>query len=668
MNKSLCAWFLLLVLPLAAERFSVATPGKMVRVADAQISPDGKTIAIVVSRANFSENRWDGEIVLVDIATKAQRVVTHGRRGVSSPRWSPDGAHLGYLAAADGRAQAFDLPLAGGDSRQITRSPAGVQTFAWKPDSKAIAFTAFDEEPKREGEERLNRVFEVQHNHYLQQDAPRPSHLWLQPLDGPARRLTSGSWTLPVAFPPGPPPAAPSWSADGRWLAVVKFATVYSGDFDQATIQIVDADSGALRALTSRARLEGQPVVSPDGRQVAYWYPRDGKTQNNTEIHVAPMAGGEGRNVTAALDRHILRALWTPDSKSLLLAANDRTTTGLWMLALDSGTPRRLDVGNLVAAGGFGLDASISRDSRIALVASEPQRPAELYWLASPSARPERLTDFNAHIAALELGRTETVEWDGPDGFRQDGVLTYPPDYQAGRRYPLVLYIHGGPRSTSKEAFSPRAQLLAAQGWLVFEPNYRGSDNRGNAFMAAIWNDAGAGPGRDVMSGVEFLKQRGLVDESRLAVCGWSYGGYMTSWMIGAYPGIWKAAVAGAAVTDLMDQYNLGDANVRRGASVGGSPYTDPRRMQAMREQSPITNAPKIRTPTLILALTGDYRVPPTQSYRLYHALRDNGVPVKFYAYPLPGHNASDPVHQRDIDRRWLEWLQTYLEQSKSGQ
>ena len=175
----------------------------------------------------------------------------------------------------------------------------------------------------------------------------------------------------------------------------------------------------------------------------------------------------------------------------------------------------------------------------------------------------------------MNLGRAETVKWDGPDGFKMDGVVTYPPDFEAGRRYPLVLYIHGGPRASSKESFSTRSQLLAAQGWIVFEPNYRGSDNLGNAFMSAIWNDAGAGPGRDVMSGVEYLKSRGIVDETRIAVSGWSYGGYMTTWLLGNYPDVWKAGVAGAAVTSTMDQYDLGDSNVRRASGLGGSPYTD---------------------------------------------------------------------------------------------
>ena len=181
----------------------------------------------------------------------------------------------------------------------------------------------------------------------------------------------------------------------------------------------------------------------------------------------------------------------------------------------------------------------------------------------------------------------------------------------------------------------------------------------GNKFQAAIFNDSGDGPGRDVMSGVAAVKKRGFVDESRVAVSGWSYGGYMTTWLLGHYSG-WKVAVAGAAVTDLMDQYNLGDANIRRGHAMGGSPWLD-NRIEAYREQSPITYVTKIRTPTLILSDTGDYRVPVTQSYRLFHALRDNGVVTQFIAYPVPGHSPADPVHSRDVDRRWIGWLAEYL-------
>jgi dipeptidyl aminopeptidase/acylaminoacyl peptidase len=649
---------------LCGARFGIEQAGRIVRLADPQIAPDGKSIAIVVSRTNYEENRYDPELVLVDVATRAATVLTHGRGGLSQPRWSPDGTILAFLATVGTRHQIFAMPMRGGDAWQVTKSPSDVQQFAWRPGGhNQIAYVAGDEPPKVSGEERHNRAFEVQNNHFLLQEAPRPAHVWLVTADGAgvARRLTSGAWTLPVSLPPSSPSSPLSWSPDGTHIALVKIVSPYTGDGDQSTVQVLNVETGGIHALTGRGRHETQPLYSPDGGRIAHWYPREGETKNVNEVYVGPAGGGETASITRALDRNVQRAIWMPDGKSMLVSANDGTTTGLWIQPLD-GKPRRLELGGLVPTATFWLDASLGRNGEIAFTATESQRPAELYYLASVASKPERLTDYNRETAELELGRSETISWEN-EGFRANGVVTYPPGFTSGTKYPLVLYIHGGPRSASKQGFLSRSQQLAAQGWVVFEPNYRGSDNLGNAFQSAIWNDAGAGPGRDVMAGLNELAKRGFIDTARMAVSGWSYGGYMTTWLLGHYPERWKAAVAGAAVTDWMDQYNLGDANVRRASALGGSPWTDAKRLQSYWEQSPISAAPKIKAPTLILSDTGDYRVPITQSFQLYHALRDNGVPTQFIAYPVSGHSPADPVHTRDVDRRWIAWLSKYLSQ-----
>jgi dipeptidyl aminopeptidase/acylaminoacyl peptidase len=201
--------------------------------------------------------------------------------------------------------------------------------------------------------------------------------------------------------------------------------------------------------------------------------------------------------------------------------------------------------------------------------------------------------------------------------------------------------------------------MLAANGWVIFEPNYRGSDNLGNAFEHAIDNDAGAGPGRDVMAGLAALEHTGFIDEARIGVSGWSYGGYMTSWLIGHYH-VWKAAVSGAAVNDLVHAYALSDFNVTQRYAINGPPWS-PKQAAAYREQSPISYAGDIKTPTLILSDTGDARVPITQSYLMYHALKDSGVEVQFFAYPVSGHSPGDPVRQPDVYRRWVDWMDRYL-------
>jgi dipeptidyl aminopeptidase/acylaminoacyl peptidase len=657
--------------PAAAQsgRMDLEAFGRIVRLSDPQIAPDGKSIVLVQSRANFEDNRFDADLVQVDIASSQQRTLTNGRRGLGQPRWSPSGDRLAFLAQAPGPAggdpkpQVWVIAMNGGDARRVTSAPTGVQHFAWSPDAGRIAFAAADEAPKPQGIERHNRSFEIENDDFLLREAPQPTHIWVVNADGSdAKRVTSGTWSLPTSFPPGPPASPLSWSPDGTSIAFTRVASPHSGDFDKAQVHIVDVASGSVRALTGRPKFEAHPVFSPDGSRLSFWRPKNPETNDLNEIHLAPAAGGAGTSVTSSIDRHMARSLWMPDGQSLLVGANDGTRVSIWLQPID-GTPRRLDLGGVSPASSFWVDVNVGKDGAIAFVGSMPARPAELYYLASATATPKRLTDVNAATASLSLGRTEVIEW-ASEGFQHNGLVTYPPDFQAGRKYPLVLVIHGGPRAASLETFSAQAQLFAARGWVIFQPNYRGSDQLGRAYQMAIHNDAGAGPGRDVMAGLDALKKRGFVDESRVAVSGWSYGGFMTTWLLGNFPG-WKVAVAGAAVTDNLDQYNLGDANVRRGYAFGGSPWTSPERMKAYIDQSPITYVSKIRTPTLVMSNMGDYRVTVTQSFKLYRALKDNGVETRFVGYPLAGHNANDPVHQRDVQRRWMQWIADRLDTPK---
>ncbi|MDP9111880.1 MAG: prolyl oligopeptidase family serine peptidase, partial [Candidatus Eremiobacteraeota bacterium] len=307
----------------------------------------------------------------------------------------------------------------------------------------------------------------------------------------------------------------------------------------------------------------------------------------------------------------------------------------------------------------FWLDASVSKAGAIAFAGSKADHPVEVFYMSSVDAVPRRLTSYNETVANLDLGKVAPIEWQSREGFREDGVITYPPDYRLGKKYPLVLVIHGGPNSASITNFSAFNQVLAAHGWIVFNPNYRGSDNLGEAYWHAIFNDSGAGPGRDVIAGIQAVRNAVSIDAGRIGISGWSYGGYMTSWMIGHYH-VWRAAVSGAAVNDLVDEYALADNGVGWRYNIGGSPYRDGL-LKNYIDQSPITYAWNVTTPTLILSDTGDARVPITQSYKMYRALKDRGTTVKFFAYPVEGHFPGDPVRALDVNRRWMEWLAKYL-------
>ena len=540
----------------------------------------------------------------------------------------------------------------------MTKSPTGVQQYAWRPGaSNEIAYVASDEAPKVTGEERHNRAFEIQNNHFLLQEAPRPAHVWLIAADGKsaARRLTSGAWTLPVSLPPSAPSSPLSWSPDGKRLAIVKVATSLHRRWRQEPQCSCSTSTPAICApLTGRTRNESQPMFSPDGSRIAHWYPRDGENRNVNEIYVGPANGGDTASVTRALDRNVQRVIWMPDGKSMLVSANDGTTTGLWIQPLD-GAARRIDMGKVVATAAFWLDASVGPKGEIALTGSEPERPAELYYLASPDSSagaPHRLQPRDRHA------RT------GPVRNRAVGFRRLP----HGRRGHLPARLRARRRSirwcstfTAARGRRPSRPSPAARNC---SPRRAGSSSSPTTAAAttwatpsrpAIWNDAGAGPGRDVMAGVAALEKRGFVDTAKMAVSGWSYGGYMTTWLLGNYPDEWKAAVAGAAVTDWLDQYNYGDANVRRGSAFGGSPYTDAKRMQAYREQSPIYYASKIQAPTLILSDTGDFRVPITQSFQLYHALRRQRRADAVHRLPgirpQPERPGALPRHRPPLDR-----------------
>ena len=643
-----------------ARTLELSDVQKIVDVSNPAISPDGKSVVIIVSRVNSDEDRHDSQLVLVDIATGAQRPLTNVHKGLDSPQWSPSGDRLAYLAEAGkekkAAAQIFVLPMKGGEPQQITSAPLGVEQYAWRPDGALIAFGSRDEPPNKADIEKHHDLFEVGDNSFLDTSAPTPSHLWIvSSSGGTAKRLTSGTWSLSKDEDNNI--SLLSWSPDGKRICFTRQADPHVGDSDQTVLEILEVDSGQMRQLTKRNSFENFGLFSPDGSKIAYWFPRDGDFSNSeTEIFVAPSTGGEGTDVTRALDRNVRRALWMADGKSLFVAGNDGTRALIWIQPLD-GAARKVDLGE-VNPTFDALDADIGKDGSIALVGSTQTQPTELYYLASADAKAKRLTDFNHEIAALDLGRADTLEWKGPDGFAEDGVVVYPPNFSRDKKYPLVLWIHGGPDDASRTEFDIVAQLMASHGYMVFEPNYRGSDNLGNKYQLAIINDAGDGPGRDVMAGIGALEKQGFIDESRIGVSGWSYGGYMTTWLISHYH-IWKTAVSGAAGNSRADAYNLSDFGVKW-RFMFGSPWQQGN-AKAYEKQSPITFASAITTPTLILHDTGDRRVPITNGYALYHALKDEGVPVKFIAIPVSGHEPSDPVRESDLFRVWLDWFDQYL-------
>jgi dipeptidyl aminopeptidase/acylaminoacyl peptidase len=648
----------------AAPSFQLSDLQKIVSLSDAKISPDGRQIAVIVSTPDWKTDKAQQEIDIVDSTSGARRMATWKRTGISSPRWSPDGTRLAFLAndsapkaesnpdanSEEKQIQLFVMPMNGGDPIRVTETRHGVDEFAWSPDGAQIAFITPDEPENAKAIKEHDDAFQVTDNNFLTRSALTPSHLWVVPsAGGSAKRLTQGTFSLQTDQQDSGP--VPTWSHDGRSIAFTRFPGPYWGPSLHSVIAGVDASGGEAKSLVS-AEGSTQATFAPDGDTLAYMRSRGGDQSNGDAVYV--WADGTTRDATMDLARHFNTYAWLPGGKALLLEGGLGTHAVLWEQPLQ-GAAKKLDLGEVEAS----PDLSVAKTGAVAFVGSTATHPSELYIMDSLGAKPRRLTNLNAFVDELALGRTDSIEWRGPNDFHEDGVLTYPVGYQSGQHYPLVLVIHGGPGSASTVRFSPLPQLLAAAGFIVIQPNYRGSTNLGDAYQHAIFRDTGAGPANDVMAGVAAVKKLGIVDQDHIGVSGWSYGGYMTAWLTGHYP-LWKAAVAGAALTDWVMDYTVAYYQEGDTYFFGGSPWKAKYR-DIWRAQSPISYAQNVTAPTLIMGDVGDPNVPLVNSYEWFHALRDAGVAVEFFAYPADTHFPRDIVRTTDVYRRWVAWMTKHL-------
>lgn len=626
------------------------TPNAMARVAgvsDAVVTPDGSRIAYVVSRTDLERNASNDELHVYTLASHTDRRLPFPHSSYVQVMWSPDGSTLAFVAndRASGTDQLFVSDL--DSERRITHGRADVRNAAWGPDAKEFAFTRRDARPIRHGIAAFEDAFEVTDNAYLATQPARPAHVWVVSRAGVERRVTSGKWSVADA--------ALSWAPDGSHVLYEHAPSATYGIEDRAYIERVDVVTGARDAPAHATPGEHDAVYASVGSAVAYLYPRSGDPSNESELSVVTPSG-DVRDLTRGLNRHVESFAWAPDGRSVLLRIFDRTRVGLAIQPL-RGSARALPLGDVTAAS-IESAGCVTRDGGVVFTGATPRRPSEVYYLAPHAKAPERLTHVNDAIAALDLGRMREIRWQN-GGFTEYGVLTYPPHYDARRRYPLAIRIHGGPAETSLTAFDAFYQLAAARGYVVFAPNYRGSSNNGNAYERAIYDDASAGPGSDVMAGIAAVERLGIVDRSRIGVSGWSYGGQLTAWLIGHHH-VWKAAVTGAAVNDLVVDYAIADDVDADRQAFRGPPDVDGN-LALWRSQSPMSFVSHISTPTLILCNVYDVRVPVVESYELYRALRDRGVPVRFFAYPTAGHLPRGPVRLADAYRRWLDWFDAYL-------
>jgi dipeptidyl aminopeptidase/acylaminoacyl peptidase len=628
-------------------------------VGNAVPSPDGRMLAWTQTRYVVEPEKSEmlGH-VWVGAADGSRRVqLTRGDKSAGSPAWSPDGRYVFFTSARSGKNNVYRIRIAGGEAQMLTDVKGAVGQFEVSPDGKWLAYTAVEPDPEEEKARKEKRDMRV-----LDQK-PANAVLFVIPVEEneeghrPSKKMSD----------PARHVVEMTWSPDSSAIAFVHWAAPVFENWHKGELAEVNVSSGAVKDLGVVKSTSGtavhtvqRPLYSPDGRFLAFARSAEAPARwaFQNKIVLMNRQSGQLRELPATYDEQPNLIGWTADSSRLLFSEARRTRTAIFEMPVD-GPPRVWFEPPAGVLQGIQLNA---KGTHLGFVHEKPDEAPEAYLSPVSSPAPMRVSAANTGVPRLPLGRTEAVRWKSRDGREIEGLLTYPVGFEKGKRYPLVLNIHGGPTGVFGENFIGRPGLypiatFAARGYLVLRPNPRGSSGYGKEFRFANYNDWGGMDYLDDQAGVDWLIAQGVADPDRMAIMGWSYGGYMTSWTI-TQTQRYKAAVVGAGVTNLWSFNGTADIQGFIPDYFGGEQYQQPERYA---KHSPVMHVAKVTTPTLVLHGEKDDRVPVSQGFEYYNALKRRGVTAKMVVYPRTPHGPQEPKFVLDIMQRHLDWVEKYV-------
>lgn len=635
-------------------------------VAQARVSPDGTRVLYTVRGWEAASDKAPDDkeartrIWMVPVAGGAARQVTFGAKGDSQPQWSPDGRYISFVSARGQgsgedapRPQVYIMRADGGEARRLTDAKEGVSSYAWSPDGKRLAFVTTD--PRTSDE---TSKMKVKDDERVFEGDFRYRHLWvIDAADGAtATRLTEGrDFTVSDGV---------SWAPDASRLVFSASVTPMLRD-ERADVYIAEVASKQVTKISTNFGRDSGPQWSPDGARIAWVSdPNTAKPNGDgtpasqvsqSHLTIYDVAARTLTDASKGFDLEMGAPQWSRDSARILFTTGQRAYSNVFAYDLAGGRFTALTERRTLQIGSQSRDGSI-----VAVTQDSPALPTEVYVTGPDFKSFKKLTDTNPQAAQFAMGETEVVTWKS-DGFEVEGVLLKPVGFKAGTRYPMLVVAHGGPAGAYVNNYRvgglEGGQLWAGQGWAVFYPNPRGSTNYGEKFLRANVNDWGGGDYRDIMTGIDALVARGIADQDKLALIGWSYGGYMTAWSI-TQTARFKAAMVGAGLTNLWSMYGTNDIpNVLIGYFGG---QAGPERLPLYMERSAMTRIDKVVTPTLILHGAADERVPVGQAQELFRGLKDRGKATELVFYPREGHGITEYHHQKDRLTRIQDWITRY--------
>jgi dipeptidyl aminopeptidase/acylaminoacyl peptidase len=623
------------------------------RAGSPEISPDGRWVAYTVRETNWDDNAYETEIWLADVSTGASRQLTNGKKSSQSPAWAPDGSKLAFISDRTDKRQIYLISPQGGEGEALTSLEDGVSSFAWSPDGRTIAYTAT--EPKtaaiKDREKKYGEFQVVEQDH-------RMTHLFtIDVATRATRTLTSGSFTV----------GSFSWSPDGTSIAFDHRINPELKNGSTADISIVTVPGAAVRKLITQDGPDQRPVWSPDGTRIAFQtsMANPAYMYMNSVIATVPASGGAPTVLSASFDEDPQIVDWK--ASGIFFAASAKTYSYLYRLDPSTRTVTKLPAVDQTVNSSF----SLSKDGdTIASLRSDARTMSEVYVVSGLSRTPQekRLTDLNAQTAGWPAGTLDVVSWKSQDGATIEGILHKPADFDPAKKYPLLVVIHGGPTGVSRAVpFTSTIypiDVWVPRGVLVLEPNYRGSAGYGEKFRALNVRNLGVGDAWDVLSGVDSLIAKGMVDPARVGTMGWSQGGYISAFLATHDASRFKAISVGAGISDWMTYYVNTDITPFTRQYLKATPWDDP---DIYAKTSPITYIKQAKTPTLIQHGATDQRVPLPNAFELYHGLQDNHVPTKLIVYQGfggVGHGPSKPKSNRATMDHNVEWFDQYFFQT----
>jgi dipeptidyl aminopeptidase/acylaminoacyl peptidase len=631
---------LLVALAAPAQVWSPEVAMRVKTVGSVVPSPDGRRVVYTVTSALLGTEKSEQLThVFLD-----GRPLTRGEKSCTAPQWSPDARWVLFLSKRGEAQNVWRIPVDGGEAEPVTESKSDVAAFALAPGGKQVAYVAPDPpSAEKEKAKKEKRDFRV-----VDQD-PENHRLWLVEWEKrEPRQLAAGDFHV----------RGITWSPDSARLAYERQPTPIADDWTRLDIWEVTVADGTARPLAATPASESSPYYSPDGTLLAYARSSHPVRWAREERIVFRTAAGE-REAPPTPDEQPRLLGWSGDSRRVYFSEGHGTKALVYAMPLD-GPPARVAEPREGIFSAFELNL---RGTHLGLVGQAPNRPQEAYVLETrDGATPSRVSNANAGLPAFPAIETKLIQWKSPDGLDIEGLLTYPAGYQAGRRVPLILNVHGGPAGVFTETFLggpgvyPLA-TLAERGFAILRANIRGSSNYGRQFRFANYNDWGGRDYQDLMAGVDHVIAMGVADPDRLGVMGWSYGGYMTSWIV-TQTRRFKAAAIGAAVTNLLSFTGTADIPGFLPDYFSGETWQNP---AAYLKHSPLAHVKGVTTPSLILHGEADVRVPISQGYEFYNALKRQGVTTQMVVYPRTPHGPREPKFQLDLMERHLAWMEKYL-------